>query len=114
MICIKLPRKKALLSGLVPVVIGLAFMAIQTTGFAYDGIAGPVEAPSSPTAAPFQQARGESELPWLFAVYIITWAAFFGYAFVMSQRQREMRREIDILRRVITERESRTASGDPK
>ncbi len=99
---------------MVTAVIGLAFLAFQTTVFAYGGIAGPAEAPSTPTAAPLQQARGESELPWLFAGYIITWAAFFGYVFVMSQRQREMRREIDILRRVLAERESQAASGDPE
>ena len=50
--------------------------------------------------------EGESELPWLFAVFFITWAAFFGYVFVMSRRQREMRREIDALRRVLAQRET--------
>ena len=112
MICIRYPGKKALLSGLVPVVVWLAFLATQTTAFAYDRIVGLAEALPNSTAAPLQQPRGESELPWLFAVYIITWAAFFGYTFVMSQRQREMRREIDILRRVITEREIQVTSGD--
>lgn len=52
-----------------------------------------------------QQLRGESELPWLFAVYAITWAAFFGYVFVMSRRQREMRAEIAALKRALAERE---------
>ena len=52
-----------------------------------------------------QQARGEAELPWLFAVYIITWAAFFGYVFVMSRRQREMRAEIQALKRALAERD---------
>lgn len=52
-----------------------------------------------------QQARGEAELPWLFAVYIITWAAFFGYVFVMSRRQREMRAEIEALKRALAERD---------
>ena len=51
--------------------------------------------------APAQQQRGEAELPWLFAVYAITWAAFFGYVFVMSRRQREMQREIDALKRAL-------------
>ena len=50
---------------------------------------------------PAQQQRGEAELPWLFAVYAITWAAFFGYVFVMSRRQREMQREIDTLKRAL-------------
>ena len=47
---------------------------------------------------------GGSELPWLFAVFIITWAVFFGYVFVMSRRQREMQQEIDTLRRTVQER----------
>ena len=55
--------------------------------------------------------EGESELPWLFAVFFITWAAFFGYVFVMSRRQREMRREIDALRRALADRE--TDKGKP-
>ena len=50
---------------------------------------------------PAQQQRGESELPWLFAVYAVTWAAFFGYVFIMSRRQREMQREIDALKRAL-------------
>ena len=54
---------------------------------------------------PAQQQRGEAELPWLFAVYAITWAAFFGYVFVMSRRQREMRAEIAALKRALAERE---------
>lgn len=59
----------------------------------------------SADSAPPQQARGEAELPWLFAVYIITWAAFFGYVFVMSRRQREMRAEIEALKRALAERD---------
>ena len=108
MICIRLPRKKIILSGLLPVVIWFAFLATQTTVFAYDGIAGLSEA----IADPLEHTPGESELPWLFAVYIITWGAFFGYAFMMSRRQREMRREIDLLRRVLAERERQSAPGD--
>ena len=60
-------------------------------------------APSVTVSAeiPAQQQRGESELPWLFAVYAITWAAFFAYVFIMSRRQREMQREIDALKRAL-------------
>lgn len=68
---------------------------------AADG-AGVVVAADEP---PAQQRRGEAELPWLFAVYAITWAAFFGYVFVMSRRQREMRAEIAALKRALAERE---------
>ncbi len=49
---------------------------------------------------------GESELPWLFAVFIITWAAFFAYVFIMSRRQREMQREIEVLKRSLEDREA--------
>lgn len=55
-----------------------------------------------------QNLRGESELPWLFAVYIITWAAFFGYIFVVSRRQREMRSEIEALKRAVADLDSKS------
>lgn len=64
-------------------------------------------------AAAFAQAQGESSrspeanLPFLFAVYIITWAAFFAYAFYSSRRRREMQGEIEALKRAIEDRERR-------
>ncbi len=33
-------------------------------------------------------------LPYLFAVYSITWVLFFAYVFYVSRRQRELEREI--------------------
>ena len=60
---------------------------------------------------PQQQLRGESELPWLFAVYIITWGAFFGYIFLLSRRQRDMRHEIDVLKRALADRERQEADN---
>ena len=80
-------------------VVGLADGAYVS---AADG-AGAIVAADEPPAQ--QQMRGEAELPWLFAVYAITWAAFFGYVFVMSRRQREMRAEIAALKRALAERE---------
>ena len=47
----------------------------------------------------------EGNLPFLFAVYTITWAAFFAYAFYMSRRQRELRRELDEIKRAMEEKE---------
>ena len=55
-----------------------------------------------------QQQRGDAELPWLFAVYTITWAAFFAYVFIMSRRQREMQREIDALKRALQAKDADT------
>ena len=36
----------------------------------------------------------ESNVPFLFAVFSITWAAFFGYAFYIRRRQTDLEREI--------------------
>ena len=64
----------------------------------------------SGAAAPQEQTQtsGDSNpdpnLGFLFGVYIVTWAGFFGYTFMMSRRQREMRREIAALRAVVESR----------
>ena len=73
---------------------------------AEDVPAGPSEHAVIPPPQAGDDMEGESELPWLFAVFFITWTAFFGYVFVMSRRQREMRREIDALRRALDRREA--------
>ena len=52
-----------------------------------------------------QDRSGESELPWLFAVFFVTWAAFFAYVFMMSRRQRDMQRELETLKRALAERD---------
>ncbi|MDP6494489.1 MAG: CcmD family protein [Dehalococcoidia bacterium] len=50
----------------------------------------------------------EANLPYLFAVYAITWVIFFVYLYYLSQRQRNLRREVDELRRDLSERERQT------
>lgn len=40
-------------------------------------------------------------LPYLFAVYAVTWAVFFVYVFFVSRRQREMDKEIQELRQAL-------------
>ena len=81
----------------------LAFSAIGAAG-AYEG---PLQAAAQATA-PAQEGSGpEANLPFLFAVYIITWAAFFAYVFYVSRRQRELRNEIRDLRRVLEDRDRR-------
>ena len=46
--------------------------------------------------------RDSSELPWLFAVFFVTWAVFFTYVFIMSQRQKQLRREISALKSIVS------------
>ena len=55
-------------------------------------------------------AFNESPLPFLFTVYTITWAAFFAYAFYVNRRQRELRREIEELRKASEDDTSRSYS----
>ena len=61
-----------------------------------------VIAPAWPTVVYAQEStessNPEANLPFLFAVYIITWAGFFAYLFFISRRQRELRNEIESLK----------------
>jgi CcmD family protein len=52
----------------------------------------------------------EANLPFLFAVFIITWAVLFGFVFVMSRRQSALQREIETLRAALLERKPRNAA----
>ena len=61
-----------------------------------------------------EDGKSDSELPWLFAVFFITWAAFFGYVFLMSRRQREMQGEIEALTLALQERERREVEAQSK
>jgi CcmD family protein len=65
-------------------------------------------------AAPAQGREPEAFLPYLFAVYAITWAAFFAYAFFVSRKQEELRREVEALRRSLEERDrAQAGKGKP-
>lgn len=56
----------------------------------------------------------EANLPYLYAVFSITWAAFFLYLFFISRRQREMRQEIEELKKALKEEEKDDReSGSP-
>ncbi len=47
-----------------------------------------------------------SPLPYLLGVYTVTWVAFFAYAFYMTRRQRELRRQIEEIRWTLEERKA--------
>ncbi|MCH8744805.1 MAG: CcmD family protein [Chloroflexi bacterium] len=44
-----------------------------------------------------------SNLPFLFAVFAVTWVVFFAYAFFISRRRQEVQREIQDLRQALEE-----------
>ncbi len=61
---------------------------------------------NSGAAPPQNNGDPEANLPYLFAVYIITWAAFFAYVFYLSRRQRDMKVEIEALKRALAQRDA--------
>ena len=66
---------------------------------------GTVQLSGPPQHQQEERSDPEANLPYLFAVYIITWAGFFGYVFYVSRRQRQLHREIDDLRQALAEKE---------
>ena len=52
-----------------------------------------------------QEFRGASNLPYLFGGFAIVWLGFFGYVFYLHRRERELRRELEALRRELKERQ---------
>ena len=38
---------------------------------------------------------------YLFAAFTVIWAVLFGYVFTLIQRQKKLRREIDLLKEVL-------------
>ena len=55
----------------------------------------------------------EANLPFLFAVFIITWALFFAYVVYMTLKRRAMERELEALRAAIAERDA-ASSPEPE
>ena len=84
------------------IALGLAVWPLAAVADAYEV---PIQ-PVANTMAQAQEGGGpEANLPYLFAVYIVTWAAFFGYVFYVSHRQRDMQGEIEALRRALNDRD---------
>ena len=61
-------------------------------------------APKAVMAAGQASSEGpEANLPYLFAVFIVTWGLFFAFAAYMSLRRRALEREIEALRSTLGE-----------
>ena len=64
-------------------------------------------------AAVGQEAPGESNLGFLLAGTLITWAGFFVYAFYVGTKSRDLRREVEDLRQRLIERDRHPAPDRP-
>jgi CcmD family protein len=53
----------------------------------------------------------ETNLDYLFAIYLITWVGFFTYIFIVSRRQRTMEREIEGLKQLLSQQQKSTGKG---
>ena len=62
-------------------------------------------APAALAAPLAQDAPGESNLGYLLAGTLLTWAGFFAYAVYLARKNRDLRREVDDLRRALAKRE---------
>ena len=76
--------------------LGLVILAVTTTL----GASGP----DFSTLAQDRSSQPDDNLPFLFAAYAVTWAGFFSYAFYISRRQSDLRRELESLREQLAER----------
>ena len=77
---------------MVPILVGL-LMIINFILVPFD------VADASFPERPMSQNEGpESNLKFLFAVFFITWLAFFAYVFFLSRRLESMKQEINDLR----------------
>ncbi len=63
-----------------------------------------VAAPAALAAPSAQGAPGESNLGYLLAGTLLTWAGFFAYAVYIARKNRELRREVEELRAALAER----------
>ena len=60
---------------------------------------------ASPVSQETNSTDAESNLPFLFAAFVIVWGLFFGYLLIMLRRGRDLRRDVEELRRDILKRD---------
>lgn len=62
-------------------------------------------APGALAAVSAQSAAGESNLGYLLAGTLLTWAGFFVYAVYVARKNSALRREVEELRAALAERD---------
>ncbi len=90
---------KATLTGTLIVLIALSVVVL-----ALDGDTALAQQ-ATPEATASESSDPEANLPYLFAAYSVTWIGFFVYVYYLSQRNRNLRREVEALREALEERE---------
>lgn len=85
-------------------VLALLLLLVPAGAVALASVGGPSEAAAEIAAQ--QNTNTETNLDFLFAIYIISWAGFFIYVYIVSRRQRTMEREIVDLRQLLTKQQS--------
>ncbi len=90
------------------IVLALLVLLVPAGAVALASAGGPPELAAGIAAQ--ENTNTETNLDFLFAIYIVTWAGFFAYIFVVSRRQRTMEREINDLRQLLIEQ---PPSGHP-
>jgi len=92
---------------LVLLVVGVLMLpvGVSKTYAADDAIRGvSLQGQASLQAQEADDQEPEANLPYLFAVFIVTWAVLFGFVFVISRRQSVVRHEIEVLRATLAKR----------
>lgn len=85
----------------------IAVVQLQAIGVdaAEDDTGRSVEGEALPQQTADEDYDPEANLPYLFAVFMVTWAGLFGFVFVMTRRRREMQSELNTLRKAISEQD---------
>ena len=112
------PHNQALQQGiriaaLIAIVAVTLLDITPTYAFEDDSGAATLEVAEVPQPQQVQAREPEANLPYLFAVFFVTWTAFFAYLFVVSRRQKEILREIEYLRRAMADRDRERAPAVP-
>ena len=115
---IKLFRSKLAIVGIFVALVAFTFVSANYfqlgTALAADDASEINQSESIEGDPQAQTSDPEANLPFLFAVYLVTWAAFFVYIFYLSRKQREMRGEIEALKRAVADRDGKsTQSASP-
>jgi CcmD family protein len=102
---------RPLIALLIVSAIFLSTAAIPALAQPLPGSAGSVQHDVSAQATNAESSDPEANLPFLFSVYSVTWVIFFVYLYYLSQKQRNLRREVEELRQVLAEREGQTGGS---